>query len=232
MIKIAPSILSADFSRLGDEVRAVAAAGADWVHLDVMDGHFVPNLTIGPAIVGAVRKVTDLTLDTHLMIEEPERYIAAFAENGANVVSVHAEVCGDRLPAVVSEIRSHGVQPGVVINPGTPLDAATAVLPEVDLLLIMSVNPGFGGQEFIEGAIPKIEAAAAWRHRHGLSFLIEVDGGITVDNAARVAAAGADVLVSGSGIFRASDYRETIARMRQVAEAGVAERESCLAHSA
>jgi ribulose-phosphate 3-epimerase len=223
VIKIAPSVLSADFRRLGEEVHAVEAAGADWIHLDVMDGHFVPNLTIGPAIVGAVRQVTKLTLDTHLMIEQPKRFVPAFARAGTDFISVHAEVCSD-LPDVVAEIRRHGVRPAVVINPDTALDAVTDVLPQVDMLLIMSVHPGFGAQPFIETVVDKITAAAEFKQRRGLSCLIEVDGGIKVENAARVAAAGAEVLVSGSGIFSTPDYRATIASMRRVAEQGAATR--------
>ncbi|MBI1816855.1 MAG: ribulose-phosphate 3-epimerase [Deltaproteobacteria bacterium] len=212
-ILIAPSMLSADFARLGEEVRAVDAAGADFIHLDVMDGHFVPNLTIGPLVVEAVRPHTKLPLDVHLMIEEPERYIKDFAAAGANYLSVHQEAC-PHLHAVVQQIRAAGVKPAVVINPATPLSAVEPILADVDMLLIMTVNPGFGGQQFIESTKDKIRAARDFKRARGLSFLIEVDGGVKMENAAAVIAAGAEVLVSGSGVFGTKDYRATIAALR------------------
>jgi ribulose-phosphate 3-epimerase len=218
---IAPSILSADFSRLGEEVRAVDSGGADWLHLDVMDGHFVPNLTIGPVVVAAVRSVTTLTLDAHLMIENPERFIPAFAEAGTNFISVHEEICHD-LPAIIAQIRQLGVRPAVAINPATELGRVAGILPDIDMLLIMSVNPGFGAQPFIDSVLDKIMDASRLKRQRGLRFLIEVDGGIKVHNAARVAAAGAEVLVSGSGVFGTSDYGATIATMRAAAQDGYA----------
>ncbi len=214
MTKIAPSILSADFSRLADEVRAVESAGADIIHVDVMDGHFVPNITIGPLIVKAVRKATSLPLDVHLMISEPDRYIAGFAEAGADYITVHAEVL-PHLNRSLAAIRELGVRPGVALNPSTPLSVLDWVWEYADMALIMSVNPGFGGQGFIKNALTKISAARAEVDRRGLGTLIEVDGGIKVDNARAVAAAGADVLVAGSAIFGTKDYKKTVKEFRE-----------------
>src|SRR5262249_52441351 len=212
----AASILSADFGRLGEEVRAVQDAGVDWIHVDVMDGHFVPNLTIGPMILEAVRKSTTLPLDVHLMIEKPERYIGDFAQAGATYISVHQEAC-PHIHAVVQQIRKLEVKPSVAINPGTPLSAVEAILPDIEMLLVMSVNPGFGGQQFIESSTTKLAAAKRMRAEHGLDFFIEVDGGGTVHNPARSTAAGAEVLVIGSGIFETDNYRETVRELRQAA---------------
>lgn len=215
VIKIAPSILAADFGRLREEVEAVQRDGADWIHVDVMDGHFVPNLTIGPPIIRAVRGCTSLPLDVHLMVTNPERYVAEYANAGADHILVHQETC-PHLHAVLQDIRRHKARPGVVLNPATPFELLEPVLADIDILLIMSVNPGFGGQQLIESTLDKVERARARRHERGLDFSIEVDGGIKVDNADRVAAAGADVLVVGTGIFATDDYAATIAELRRV----------------
>ncbi len=221
MRHVAPSILAADFARLGEELRAVEKAGADWIHVDVMDGHFVPNLTIGPPVVEAIRRSTTLPLDVHLMMTNPERYIADFAAAGADHLLVHQETC-PHLHAVLQEIRRHKVRPGVVLNPGTPLASIDAVLADIDILLIMSVNPGFGGQQFIESSLAKIRAAVEARKVRELEFLIEVDGGIKTGNAGRVAGAGADVLVVGTGIFATENYKRTISELRRAAAAAAA----------
>lgn len=217
MIKIAPSILSADFSRLGDEVRAVAEAGADWIHLDVMDGHFVPNITIGPLVVEAVRRVTDLPLDVHLMIEDPDGYISDFAAAGADLLTVHAEVL-PHLHRTLQAIREKGVKAGGVLNPSTPLSALEHVLADLDLVLIMSVNPGFSGQSFIPESLNKAARLREMIDSRGLEIEIEIDGGIKKDNIAVAAAAGVDVFVSGSGIFGTTDYKATIKQMRAAAQ--------------
>ncbi|MEW6265233.1 MAG: ribulose-phosphate 3-epimerase [Thermodesulfobacteriota bacterium] len=218
MIKIAPSLLSADFTRLGEEVRAVAEAGADLIHLDVMDGHFVPNLTIGPLVVAAVRRVTSLPLDVHLMIDNPDRYLADFASAGADYISVHAEVL-PHLNRTIQAIKELGVKAAVALNPSTTLEALEYVLEYLDMVLIMSVNPGFGDQSFIPNSLDRIARLRRMIRDRRLEVLIEVDGGIKVDNVAEVAAAGAEIIVSGSGIFKTKDYRETIKRMKSAAEA-------------
>ena len=213
-IKIAPSILSADFSRLGEEIRAVEAAGADIIHVDVMDGHFVPNITIGPLVVEACRKVTKLPLDVHLMIENPERYIADFAKAGADYITVHAEAAY-HLHRLIQNIREHkGVRAAVSLNPATPLEALDYVLPDLDMVLIMSVNPGFGGQAFIPSQLDKIRALRKRIDDRKLGLEIEVDGGVKPGNAAEIAAAGADILVAGSAVFGAKDYAAAIRGIR------------------
>jgi ribulose-phosphate 3-epimerase len=216
-IRIAPSILSADFGRLAEEVRAIGAA--DYVHVDVMDGHFVPNLTIGPVVIEAVRRATALPLDVHLMIEDAERWIAAYAAAGADLIGVHAEAC-PHLHRTLTQIRELGKQPVVVLNPHTPLEAIEYVLPEVAMVLLMSVNPGFGGQRFIASTLDKIRRLRRMIDERGLAVEIEVDGGIKVDNVAEVCAAGANVIVSGSGVFGTPDYAATIAELRARGEAG------------
>lgn len=212
---IAPSILSADFTRLGEEVNAVAAAGADWIHADVMDGHFVPNITFGPEIVAAVRRVTGLPIDVHLMIEKPERYIQAFAAAGADWISVQVETC-PHLNRTVQQIKESGARAGVVLNPSTPLSTLDWVLEHTDYILIMSVNPGFGGQSFIGNSLEKILRLRRMIDERGLTTRIEVDGGIKENNIAEVAAAGAEVFVAGSAIFGQKDYRQVIARFKQL----------------
>ncbi len=217
MKKIAPSILSADFSRLGDEVKEVESAGADLIHVDVMDGHFVRNITIGPLVVAGLRKLTSLPLDVHLMIEHPGRYIEAFAEAGSNWITVHAEVCR-RLREMVKKIRHFGVRPGVVLNPYTSIKALYPVLDEIDLVLLMSVNPGFAGQAFIPSVLKKIEKLRKLVDSNHYTLEIEVDGGIKVDNIKEVSRAGGDIFVLGTGIFKTKDYRETIQKIRQAIE--------------
>lgn len=214
MIKIAPSILSADFARLGDEVRAIDAGGADYVHVDVMDGHFVPNITIGPLIVAALRPVTSLPLDVHLMIENPDQYIPAFAEAGADIIVVHAEAT-THLHRTVQLIKSLGKKAGVSLNPGTSLSALDMILPDIDLALLMTVNPGFGGQSFIENCLPKITALRQRISQLGLNVELQVDGGVNVDNIGEIAAAGADVFVAGSAVFGTDDYAATIAILKE-----------------
>jgi len=217
-MKISPSILSADFTRLGDEVRAVEEAGADYLHVDVMDGRFVSNITIGPLVVSALKRVTELPLDVHLMIEEPERYVPQFAAAGAHIITVHAEATR-HLHGTVQLIKSKGALAGVSLNPATPVSMLHDILDDLDLVLVMSVNPGFGGQSFIPVALDKIRALRSQITERGLVTELEVDGGIKVENIAEAARAGADVFVSGSGIFGSDSYGETIIRMREALNA-------------
>ena len=211
---IAPSILSADFARLGEEIKAVEAAGADWIHVDVMDGHFVPNITIGPLIVEAVRSVTSLPIDVHLMIENPDNYISAFAKAGASWISVQIET-SVHLNRSVQLIRECGARPGIVLNPSTPIQALEWIIEAVDYVLIMSVNPGFGGQAFITNSLDKIKALRQMIRSKNLNTLIQVDGGVNEKTIADVAAAGTDIFVAGSAIFGSDDYQKTINSFRE-----------------
>ena len=213
-VKIAPSILSADFSRLGAQVAEAAAGGADQIHVDVMDGHFVPNLTIGPQVVEAIRPWTDLPLDVHMMVQEPGRFVPQLAEAGADIITVHAEAC-THLHRVVQQIREAGVRPGAAISPATPASALYEVLPDLDQVLVMTVNPGFGGQPFIESMVPKIARVRARLDNLGLGAALEVDGGISASTADTVVQAGARVLVAGSAVYNdRSSVAEAIAGIR------------------
>ena len=214
MKKIAPSILSADFSRLADEVRAVEKAGADVIHVDVMDGHFVPNITIGPLVVEGLKRLTCLPLDVHLMIENPERYIEVFAQTGSDWITVHVEACR-QLKRTIKRIRQLNVRPGIVLKPATPLKTIYPVLDDVDLVLIMSVNPGFGGQSFIPSTLKKIARLRKIIDENQYSLEIEVDGGVKIENIREVAKEGADIFVVGTGIFKTENYEETIRKLRQ-----------------
>jgi ribulose-phosphate 3-epimerase len=213
-IKIAPSILSADFSCLRDEIQAVEAAGADWLHVDVMDGHFVPNITIGPVVVERVRKVTTIPVDVHLMITDPDKYAPEFIKAGADWISVHPDTCANP-NATLKRIRELGAKASIAVNPDAPLRKVEHCFSDIDMILMMTVFPGFGGQAFIPDVLPKIAEARKLIDQRKLSILIEADGGIKVDNVARVVNAGAEVIVSGSGIFKTLNYAETIRQMRQ-----------------
>ena len=214
MRKIAPSILSADFTKLGEEIKAVEAAGADYIHIDVMDGHFVPNITVGPMIVKAARKITDLPLDVHLMIENPERYIDDFIEAGSDVITVHVETA-THLHRLLGVVRDAGIKAGAALNPATPLSSIQHVLHTMDMVVLMTVNPGFGGQSFIPAVLPKIEELKRIKDEKGMEIDIEVDGGINVENIAQVARAGANVFVAGNAVFGSPNYAETIALMKK-----------------
>jgi len=213
-ILVAPSILSADFSRLGEEIAKVEAAGADWIHVDVMDGHFVPNITIGPLVLEAIRPLTRLTMDVHLMIEKPEKYIPDFARAGADVITVHVEAC-PHLHRTIGQIRELGKKAGVSLNPATPLEAVEPILAEVDMVLLMSVNPGFGGQGFIKSSLQRAKRLQTMAERLGLDLDIQMDGGIKPENAAAVREAGVNILVAGSAVFKSPDVKAAIRALRE-----------------
>ena len=212
-VRIAPSILSADFSKLGEEVAAIEAAGADWVHIDVMDGHFVPNLTFGAPVVSCLRKVTKMPFDVHLMVEAPQNYIADFAKAGADILTVHLETT-PHLHRVIQAIKEAGLKAAVSLNPSTPLCLLEEILPELDMVLLMSVNPGFGGQAFIPSSLEKVRKLRQMLNERGLQTDIQVDGGVTPDNAAQLIAAGATVLVAGSAVYKAPDMANAIHSLR------------------
>ena len=214
MKKLAPSILSADFSRLGDEIKAVEEAGADYIHIDVMDGHFVPNITIGPLVVEAIKNVTNLPLDVHLMISNPDKYIKDFIKAGSSILSVHAETC-PHLQRTINHIRELGIKPAAVLNPSTSLSTLEYILEEVDMVLLMTVNPGFGGQKFISSMIPKIKKLRKLIDEKHLPVELEVDGGINLDNISKVVKAGADVIVAGSAVFKSKDCKETVMQLKK-----------------
>ena len=214
MVKISPSILSANFSKLGEEIKKAEKAGADLIHVDVMDGHFVPNITIGPPVVKAIKKVTNLPLDVHLMIDDPDKYIEAFAKAGADIITVHAEA-STHLHRSIQHIKDNKVKAGVSLNPATPLDVLDFILSEVDMVLVMSVNPGFGGQEFIPQSLGKIKMIRDMIKKRKYKVEIEVDGGINIDNAGDVAKAGADILVMGNAFFNSKDYAEVVRPVRR-----------------
>jgi ribulose-phosphate 3-epimerase len=223
LVEIAPSILAADFASLGEGIRAVERGGATLLHVDVMDGHFVPNISIGVPVVASLRKATRLPLDVHLMIENPERYIPMFAEAGADMISVHQEATL-HLDRALTMIREHGCQPGAVINPATPVAMLSEVLGGVDHVLVMSVNPGFGGQKFIRGTLEKIRQLKLTRERYNLSFRIEVDGGVGPENVVDLVRAGAEILVAGTSIFHTPDPAEAVREMKQMAGGALAQR--------
>ncbi|WP_066318401.1 ribulose-phosphate 3-epimerase [Bacillus sp. FJAT-29814] len=213
MVKIAPSILSADFAKLAEEITAVETGGADYIHVDVMDGHFVPNITIGPLIVEAIRPVTKLPLDVHLMIENPDQYIEAFAKAGADYITVHVEACR-HLHRTIQNIKSFGVKAGVVLNPATPVNSIQHIVKDIDMVLLMSVNPGFGGQKFIPEVLPKIKEVKELAEEKGVSLEIEIDGGVNPETAKLCIEAGATVLVAGSAIYNQQDYAKAISLIR------------------
>ena len=220
MIKIAPSILAADFAKLGEEVLEVEKAGADWIHIDVMDGHFVPNISFGAIVVDAIRPLTKLPLDVHLMIENADRYIEDFAKAGADYITVHVEAC-PHLHRTIQLIRASGVKPGVVLNPHSPIETILPILEDIDLVLFMTVNPGFGGQKFIESVVPKVEQLSKIIREKGLSIDIQIDGGINEETIVPCAKAGANVFVAGSAIFGKADRREALQAIKRAGEEAI-----------